>query len=31
MQLIKHNSQVYGVNQYRKTLDDESQIDLTIK
>ena len=31
MQLIKHNSQVYGVKQYRKTLDDESQIDLTIK
>jgi hypothetical protein len=31
LQLIKHNTQVYGVKHYRKTLDDESQIDLTIK
>lgn len=29
--MIKHNAQVYGVKHYRKTLDDESQIDLTIK
>ena len=29
--MIKHNTQMYGVKQYRKTLDDESQIDLTIK